>query len=100
MLEARRITTMLNTGPSLYSVALSLAQSHSLSLSLSLRRSLSLSLSLSAPGKLGLLRNLSASEILMQVFLAQQVASEAGALFTCVTSTKVQSALPAQKYKY
>ena len=35
MLEARRITTMLNTGPSLYSVALSLAQSHSLSLSLS-----------------------------------------------------------------
>ena len=35
MLEARRITTM-NMGPSLYSVALSLAQSHSLSLSVAL----------------------------------------------------------------
>ena len=45
MLEARRITTMLNTGPSLYSVALSLAQSHSLSLSLSLSPSLSRSVS-------------------------------------------------------
>ena len=41
MLEARRITTMMNMGPSLYSVALSLAQSHSLSLSLSLSPSLS-----------------------------------------------------------
>ena len=36
MLEAMRITTMMNMGPSLYSVALSLAQSHSLSLSVAL----------------------------------------------------------------
>ena len=41
MLEARRITTMMNMGPSLYSVALSLAQSHSLSLSPSLSRNVS-----------------------------------------------------------
>ena len=41
MLEARRIITMMNMGPSLYSVALSLAQSHSLSLSPSLSRNVS-----------------------------------------------------------
>jgi hypothetical protein len=54
MLEARRITTMMNMGPSLYSVALSLAQSHSLSLSLSLSVALSQCVQLAPHNRLAL----------------------------------------------